>query len=394
MFRADDPDADANANGTGKAGYTEGSPGVTAPTPVRADALNNIQEELCLAVEDAGITLDKTVKRQLSQALNLRAARQVLSGQWTLQSPSGTPDEFFGAVWFEDSSDSNDSLWVAFGANGGIQTSPNGITWTARTAAGGYTDNFAGGAHDGSIIVLVGANAGSPEIQTSADGATWTARAGASTNDLNDVVYSSALTLFCAVGYAGNIETSANGTSWTSRTAAGSANFFGVAWDPSLSLFCAVGASGTIETSPDGITWTARTAAASYADNFRGVQALPGGGFVAAGDGDEIQSSTDGITWTALSSDSATASVDYIGTALVEGVFVAMGDDIGLGTFDKALQVTADGTAVVGLYGRPLYATSSLRDVYIAKGGDQYLAVGRNTGGNGAIATSDVGVGI
>jgi len=50
--------------------YTEGDPGLGIPaTVVDAEEMNNIQEELCNAVEQAGIVLDGANEDQLKEAL-------------------------------------------------------------------------------------------------------------------------------------------------------------------------------------------------------------------------------------------------------------------------------------------------------------------------------------
>jgi hypothetical protein len=69
MFRADHATRLVDANGSGKDGYGSGDPGVTPATVVTADALNSLQEELCRAIEAAGITLDKTKLNQLARVV-------------------------------------------------------------------------------------------------------------------------------------------------------------------------------------------------------------------------------------------------------------------------------------------------------------------------------------
>jgi hypothetical protein len=73
MFRIDDPTAaaalpDPEAAGT-EAYFTEGNPGVTSATLVRASWLNMIQEELRAIVIAAGLTPSKTTYNQILTAL-------------------------------------------------------------------------------------------------------------------------------------------------------------------------------------------------------------------------------------------------------------------------------------------------------------------------------------
>jgi hypothetical protein len=72
--RIDDPTADADLFGSGKDGFTEGDPGLVAPTQVRAAWLNGIQEEVVGVIEDAGLTPDAGDLGQLLTALNTRTA--------------------------------------------------------------------------------------------------------------------------------------------------------------------------------------------------------------------------------------------------------------------------------------------------------------------------------
>jgi hypothetical protein len=65
-------------------------------------------------------------------------------------------------------------LFVAVGYAGVIQTSPDGVTWTARTPASG-TDNLSGICHTGTNFVAVGNNgSGRGVAEVSSDGSTWT----------------------------------------------------------------------------------------------------------------------------------------------------------------------------------------------------------------------------
>ena len=92
----------------------------------------------------------------------------------------------------------------AVGSVGEIQTSPDGITWTQRTAAGGYSDILFAVASDGQLLVTVGQ---SSEIQTSPDGITWTQRVPApAALDSYGAVSDGARFLIC--GESGTIQTS------------------------------------------------------------------------------------------------------------------------------------------------------------------------------------------
>ncbi len=211
----------------------------------------------------------------------------------------------YGVAW-------SGSLLCAVGDLGTILTSPDGVTWTARTS--GTTQILYGVAWSGSLFCAVG---GSGTILTSPDGVTWTARTSGTTQTLYGVVWSGSL--FCAVGGSGTILTSLDGVIWTARTSGTTQILYGVAW--SGSLFCAVGGSGTILTSPDGVTWTARTSGTTQ--TLFGV-AWSGSLFCAVGTGDIILTSPDGVTWTARLS-GATFSLRYVPLVAANRVWVTSG---------------------------------------------------------------------
>ena len=99
-------------------------------------------------------------------------------------------------------------------------------------------------------------------VMTSPDGITWTLRSAATAATWRGVTWSADLGLFCAVAQDGNVMTSPDGLTWALQTAQ-SASLFSVAWSPELGLFAAVdnnAGAGTnrIFTSPDGVTWTKR----------------------------------------------------------------------------------------------------------------------------------------
>jgi hypothetical protein len=135
---------------------------------------------------------------------------------------------------------------------------------------------------------------------TSPDGTTWTARTAAEANSWERVVWAPSLALFAAVAADGTnrVMTSPDGITWTSRTAAAASNWYGLAWAPSLALFAAVSQGGLAMTSPDGITWTSRTPSA--ANGWTAVAWAPELGLflaVAFSGTGRVMTSTDGILW-------------------------------------------------------------------------------------------------
>jgi uncharacterized protein YmfQ (DUF2313 family)/photosystem II stability/assembly factor-like uncharacterized protein len=195
------------------------------------------------------------------------------------------------------------------GTSGHAQESlDGGVTWTDISATG---NGIYGLCHapELSLHVAVGSNC----IFTRPDtGGSWTARtiAGGYTNQFNDVCWAPDLTLLVAVGFNGEIQTSPDGINWTQRVTGGGSGdtLRGVAYyypqDSDYGTFVAVGNGGKIFTSLDGITWTARTAAGSYSGNFYGVRHNGLWSFVAVGASGECQvSHDDGITWEQLTLD-------------------------------------------------------------------------------------------
>jgi hypothetical protein len=84
-------------------------------------------------------------------------------------------------------------LFVAVGKYGTILTSPDGVTWTARTS--GTSDYLRSVTYGNGLFVAVGEYG---TILTSPDGVTWTAQTSGTGNDLNGVAYGNGL--FVAVG--------------------------------------------------------------------------------------------------------------------------------------------------------------------------------------------------
>jgi hypothetical protein len=140
--------------------------------------------------------------------------------------------------------DTVNSLWCAVGTSGEIQTSPDGITWTARTAAGGFSGLFRCVTHDQvGLWCIAGANG---EIQTSPDGITWTARTA--DNSYTDSFLSATHDgkgTFILSGEEETVQTSFDGITWTQRYfVSGSAtDFYGIYYGDLHSVLT-VGTSG------------------------------------------------------------------------------------------------------------------------------------------------------
>lgn len=154
---------------------------------------------------------------------------------------------------------------VGDGSAGGtyVATSPDGITWTARTpsiAAVVFTSVC--WSTEKSLFVAVAAYTNVNAIMTSPDGITWTTRSQTTATALNAVCWSPELSLFCAVGN-NKIITSSDGTTWTDRTSPATRNWSAICWSSETGQFCAIatntGFTSTIMTSTNGTSWTTRT---------------------------------------------------------------------------------------------------------------------------------------
>lgn len=192
------------------------------------------------------------------------------------------------------------ALFVAVGAGRGrgcLATSPDGTTWTDRSASlGAYNAALTSVAWTGSEFLVVGTeNQGRLGIASlffsSPDGANWTRRSGLQ-EFLVDLVWTRAGAVAVGgVGQYGVIFTSPDAKDWTESLAQKTAALRSVVWNGSL--FVAVGVGGAITTSEDGKSWTARKSAA--VQDLLGL-AWNGAVFVVVGEG-ALLSSADGIRW-------------------------------------------------------------------------------------------------
>lgn len=193
-------------------------------------------------------------------------------------------------------------VFVAVGRSGTnrIMTSPDGITWTVRTAP--TSQDWRSVVFADGIFVVVGNS--TTAVLTSPDGITWTQRTGSAANSWQAATYGAGL--FVAVSTNGGTTramTSPDGVTWTSRTT-GSIGCVSIAFG--AGVFVAVSAVSTdrVMTSPDGVTWTPRTAA--EANSWRSVTYLNGIFIAVASDGtNRVMTSADGITWAARSASEA-----------------------------------------------------------------------------------------
>jgi hypothetical protein len=144
-------------------------------------------------------------------------------------------------------SDNGGETWTTlFPATPLISNRWNGICWSGEFGLFVATGSFA--------------DSGSARhIMTSPDGITWTQRTAPAAKDWYSIAWSPELSLFAAVsrsGDAAGIMTSPNGVNWTLRTTPTHA-FTYIVWSPELSMFVVTNdnSSPSVTVSRDGITW-------------------------------------------------------------------------------------------------------------------------------------------
>jgi len=239
------------------------------------------------------------------------------------------------------SSQNNPGFLVCAGEDG-IQTSVSGKSksWIERLATGTWRCGTA--TNHASTAALVAGNAAA--IRTSNDGITWTIRtaAGGFVGTFYGACYAEAAgtPYIVLVGSGGTIQYSTDGgQNWNSATAAGGyvGDFRSVAWGKvgagPINRVVAVGANGEIQYS-DGVSvgWTKSTVDAGYVGEFRGVifGEFPffgnNGVFVAVGENNEIQYSVDGQTFYRATVPALIAG-DFNAVAWAFPGFLAVGED-------------------------------------------------------------------
>lgn len=187
--------------------------------------------------------------------------------EWTDRTPPGTPDGLRDVVYSYDL-----DLWVVVGednsAGGGyIATSPDGTTWTQRTATGfttGGDELYAVDYDPDSGYFIAGGNKGT--IIRSSDGITWAAASSppGTLNEIFDIAINDQGDII-AVGEAGSdpviIRSADGGNTWAIvDNPVASNNYLNVTWEPVARRFVAVGQSAGMKKSPtdDGSgTWVA-----------------------------------------------------------------------------------------------------------------------------------------
>ncbi len=135
-------------------------------------------------------------------------------------------------------------------------TSPDSITWTARTAA--EANSWQSVTYGNGLFVAV-SSGGTNRVMTSPDSITWTARTAAEANQWRAVIYGNGLFVALSDTGTNRVMTSLDGITWTARTAAQANTWYSVAYGNGL--FVAVAQSGTNRVMTSPITYVTSTLA-------------------------------------------------------------------------------------------------------------------------------------
>jgi len=236
----------------------------------------------------------------------------------------GALDDVFGSFGF-----------VAFATQTSeLATSTDGITWTARTNAGGDGQARAVAHGDGVFVAISGATGqffrdSSNSAAYSTDGITWTNNSLPSTEGWRSVAYGN--NTFVAVagsGYYGGFNnapdfcatgTYSDGITWTIRTMPSFQFWRSVSYGNDIFVVTADRYYAAAASSTDGITWTARTlpSVQRWQSSIYGDDIF----VIVASQNAAAASSTDGITWTARTMPS---SAPWLDVAYGNNTFVAV----------------------------------------------------------------------
>lgn len=332
----------------------------TGNTPVDLTTAHISANDLSYATD-----LSQVVTRALIEGYGSTARDEVAVGDTTL---AVVDDAFYNAAGGTVVSGPQRITYTGLGF-GSILTP----LWVSVTNANITTPKWGAAAYSPTLrrFVVVGL----ATVATSPDGLTWTPRTASWTGQATAMVWAAELSLFVVVTVTGEVETSPDGITWTSQTPAAANTWAGITWAPEIPLLVVVGGSGAsrVMTSPDGVTWTAQTAASALSWSAVSWSAsLTLFVAVAAQSGaTSAMSSPDGVTWTTrIPSDTANAWFAVAWSPTV-GKFVAVGTAGGI-------MYSSDGTSWASIADRSGAATALTGVLWIAEQ-SRYVAVLYNT---------------
>ena len=261
MFRADDPTASGGE-------YTEGTPGVSVPTRLRADALNAIQNEIANAIELMGETLSKPDSDQLGQILKARRLQdlKLALGSFRTVEDTATSETITGMA-----RRASDRIISAVGTTASVQVlNTSTMAFGAGSVSDSYTGDFQAVCYDSSFNKFFACGQ-TGEIQASSNGSAYTraSNGGATLNSIASRNGSGGGDSVVAVGGTELIRFSLNGTSFSTGTSpfAGTPNITSVICPlptdgTHLGYWCCTDTGDIAYSSNDGSTWTVELATA------------------------------------------------------------------------------------------------------------------------------------
>jgi len=291
-------------------------------------------------------------------AVAANGANQVMTSPdgvtWTSRSATASAD--WGGVAY--GTPSGVPTFVAVANSLAMRSTNNGVSWSAAATPPTISNAFLGICWSADLSLFVAVSTGvTAYVSTSPDGDVWTSRT-APAGVWAEVVWGNGT--FVAVGGDINgpvVMTSPDGVNWTSRTTSATTVISGVAFGAGLFVGVCESGSNRIHTSPDGITWTARSAAQNI--DFRSV-AWNGNHFAAVGSSAVVNVSEDGITWTLATSGIAgllwlgitSDGADFVGvagTGTGNRAFLGHADEISVGVAGRALDMKETGFGLITL---------------------------------------------
>ena len=232
------------------------SDGITWTTSIATDLSMNWRS-VCWASE---LSLFVAVGTGTSTSTEFRVMTSSNGITWTGVITSGINFSWLSVCWSPEL-----RRFVAVASDGVVMTSSNGSTWSPTSVE---TSNWESVCWSPELELFVAvASSGANRVMTSPDGLSWTPRSAAAANQWISVCWSSELNLFVAVANTNTtgtnrVMTSSDGINWTIRSATSNNDWRSVTWSPALGQFVAVASAGTnarIMTSYNGINWTERT---------------------------------------------------------------------------------------------------------------------------------------